>query len=349
MVDEPPGIESISPEKAVEMHLRNVASNDAAWTRTSHESDLRPFLEWCQEEGGIEHLHDLTGRDLFEFRIWRRDGGYSNGQVDELAPATLDGNLSTVRSFLKFAATIDAVHDDLFEKVPLLDLSKHDEVSDSYITPERVPEIVDYLGQYEYAGRDHVVWTLIWKTGMRISGVRALDLRDLSLDGSRPILQLRHRPPTTPLKNDEKSERDNRIDDHTRVVLQGYLEGPRVSKLDDEGRKPLVTTEYGRVTHSAIRDSVYRWTRPCQVGLGCPHDLDPDSCEYTYHDYMSKCPSARSPHDVRKARVTAHRNENVPRGVVSDELDASEDVLDKHYDRASKRKKAHRRWRLIQE
>ena len=62
---------------------------------------------------------------------------------------------------------------------------------------------------------------------------------------------------------------------------------------------------------------------------------------------MSTCPSSRSPHDVRKARVTKYRNDNVPRGIVAEEVDASERILDKHYDRASRRQKGSRRWEFI--
>lgn len=69
----------------------------------------------------------------------------------------------------------------------------------------------------------------------------------------------------------------------------------------------------------------------------------------TGFDEMSKCPSSRSPHDARKTRVKKYRNDGVPRAAVSDRLDASEDILNKHYDRASKREKADRRWRFFTE
>lgn len=340
-------LEPITPTEAVELHLETVQSKNAAWTEQTHRSNLRPFIEWCREEGGIDSLDELSGRDLFEYRIWRRDGNYSNGRVDTLAPSTLDGELSTIRSFLRFAASIEAVHGDFHEKVPLLNLSGDDEVSDSFIRPDRVPDILEYLERYEYASRDHVAWTLFWHTGMRVSAARALDLRDLDLDGSSPLVDIVHRPPATPLKNDKKSERVNRITKHTAIVLEDYVDGPRIDLVDDHGREPVLTTEHGRVKSGTLRDAVYRWSRPCFVGKECPHGFDPDDCEYTYFAKRTQCPSARSPHDIRKARVTAYRNENVPRGVVSDRLDASEDVLDKHYDRASKREKANRRWRLI--
>jgi len=48
---------------------------------------------------------------------------------------------------------------------------------------------------------------VVWKTGMRMSGLRSLDLG--GFDEGQPALELRHRPDTgTPLKNKEKGERD---------------------------------------------------------------------------------------------------------------------------------------------
>jgi len=339
----------ISPEEAVELHLESMEFDSADWTQVSHESHLRAFTEWCREHGGIDSMADLDGRDLYQFRIWRRNGGYSKGQDEELAPKTIHGALATLRSFLRFCAQVEAVEGDLYERVSLPSLSRHQEVSDSTIDPERVPPILDYLGQYEYASREHVIWTLIWHTGARTGGVRALDLRDAELDGEAPGLNYVHRPDSgTPLKNNDEGERYNRISRSVASTLQDYIDGPRKTVEDDYGRRPLVTTRYGRVSPSSIRQTFYRWTRPCQVGLMCPHGEEPNICEWATADGASSCPSARSPHDVRKARVTKYRNDGVPRGVVSDRLDTSEDMLDKHYDRASKREKADRRWAFLE-
>ena len=343
-------LEPIPPERAVEMHLEKIKEDLAEWTQTTHRSELRPFVEWCREEGAIDNMNELAGRDLYEYRIWRREGGYSKSKVDELAKKTLHSNLSTLRSFLKFCGQIEAVHSDLYEKVPLVKLTRDDEVSDSYLAPERASDIVEYLSRYEYASRDHVVWALIWHTGARLGAVRALDLRDLELDGNQPSISFVHRPETgTPLKNDARSERVNRISQRVAQILQDYIDGPRKETVDDHGRTPLVTTDAGRVAAGTIRKSFYRWTRPCFIGKECPHDEDPETCKFATFRHVSGCPSARSPHDARKARVTKYRNDGVPRGVVSDQLNASEDVLDKHYDRASEREKADRRWRIIQQ
>lgn len=343
-------LEPIAPSKAVELHLDAMKDDSAEWTQTSHKSDLRAFVEWCREERGIDNMNELDGRDLYEFRIWRREGGYSEGKDGEIAKKTLHSNLATIRSFLRFCGEIEAVHEELYLKVPLPELSIGDEVSDSKIVPERVPPILAHMDRYEYASRDHVIWALFWDTGARLGAIRSIDLEDCELDGRTPGIDFVHRPETeTPLKNDEASERYNRIGEDTAAVLQDWIDGPRPDTTDKHGRQPLITTANGRVSRNCIRDAVYRWTRPCYRGEGCPHDREPEHCEATDHTHMSKCPSSRSPHDLRKARVTKYRNDGVPRAVVGDRLNASEDVLDKHYDRASRRERAARRWKIINE
>lgn len=341
-------LQPISPADAVRLYLESREDDAAASTVNSHASRLRPFVEWCQVES-IDDMNDLNGRHLYRYRVWRRDGNYSNADVEELAPSTLDTSLSTLRRFLQFAGDIEAVPDDLYTKVPLPALSTGDEVSDSKLLPERVPPILEYLERYEYASRDHAIVLLAWHTGARIGGIRAIDLKDCELDGDSPGIRYVHRPEQgTPLKNDERSERYNRVSREVARVFQDYIDGPRADVTDDYGRSPLITTKRGRASPTVIRETMYKWTRPCFVNEGCPHGRDVDECEATSYKKASTCPSSRSPHDFRKARVTKYRNDGVPRGVVSDRLDASETILDKHYDRASERTRAERRWEEIQ-
>lgn len=206
-----------------------------------------------------------------------------------------------------------------------------------------------YVEQYEYESRDQVILLVMWHTGARIGGVRALDLQDGDLEGNTPGLNYDHRPSQeTPLKNDAASERFNRVSREVAQVIQDYIDGPRADAVDEYNRNPLVTTAQGRASPTTIRETVYKWTRPCVLGQSCPHERDVETCDATYYKQASKCPSSRSPHDLRKARVTKYRNDGVSRAVVSDRLDAVEKILDKHYDRASKRKRAERRWREIQ-
>jgi integrase len=337
------GLESIHPADAVELYLEG-RDDAAAETIEAHDYRLRAFVAWCDEEG-ITDLTNLSGRDLYAYRVWRREGGYSG---EELKTVTLRGDMATIRAFLRFCADIDAVRGDLYDQVPLPTTDSGGDVSDSTLDPEHAIDILDYLGKFEYASRRHVIVLMLWHTGCRAGELRALDLGDLDLEGDRPraegpAVHFVHRPPSTPLKNGQNGERWNAINGHVAGVLADFIDGPREDVQDDEGRDPLVTTRNGRVAVSTIRDTLYRVTRPCWRGEPCPHDYDPDTCEFTTYGSMSRCPSARSPHDVRSGRVTAHRLGDEDRALVSDRMDASEEVLDKHYDRRSHRQRAEQR------
>jgi site-specific recombinase XerD len=341
-------LEPISPTEAVDLYLE--ARDDAAEnTMEAQDYRLRAFVMWCDEEG-IANLNELSGRDMYAYRVWRREGGYSG---EELAPATLHGEMATMRAFLRFCGEIDAVRAELYDQVPLPSVDGAD-VSDTTLDPDRAIEIVEYLEQYEYASRRHVIVLVLWHTGCRVGELRALDLGDLDLDGDRPgatgpAIHFVHRPETdTPLKNKEKGERWNGISARVAQILQDYIDGPRDDVVDEHGRRPLVTTRHGRVSISACRDTLYRVTRPCWRGEGCPHDRDLDECEWTHYSKMSRCPSARSPHDVRSGRVTAHRLADEDRTLVAERLNASEEILDKHYDRRSERQKAEQRRRFFE-
>ncbi len=71
----------------------------------------------------------------------------------------------------------------------------------------------------------------------------------------------------------------------------------RPDSRDDSGRKPLLTSRYGRLSRTNVRETVYRGTRPCYYGVECPRGCDPDICEGTDYDSYSKCPVNVSPHE----------------------------------------------------
>ncbi len=155
-------LEPIGPEQAVEMYIEGRRDELSDQTLPSHVYRLEAFTQWCAEEG-IDNLNEITGRDLYAYRVWRREG---NGEDrEEVTTITLRGQLATLRAFLRLCADIDAVPEDLFSKVPLPTVSASEGVSDTTLEPDRAVEILDYLQRYEYASRKHVTLLLLWHTG----------------------------------------------------------------------------------------------------------------------------------------------------------------------------------------
>lgn len=339
-------LDPISPVDAVSMYLDAMRDEHAASTLKSEKHRLNAFVQFCDEHE-IENLNDLSGREIYRYRTWRREG--KGDDRDPIKLVTLKSQLATLRRFLRFAANIDAVPAALYEQVTLPTMKNGEDVSDSTLKPDRAISILDYLEHAQPGSRDHIIVMLLWRTGARTGAIRGLDLRDLDLEGSHPrvsgpAIHFVHRPETgTPLKNQERGTRWNRISQNTARYIEDYIEYHRPDVADDYGRKPLITTKYGRPSGNTLRKTLYRVTRPCWRGESCPHDRDLETCDATHLDHASKCPSSRSPHDLRSGRVTFYRREDVPRRVVKERLNASEDILDHHYDRRSDREQAEQR------
>ena len=327
-------LQPLAPETAVELYLDARRDEITEGTLSSHKYRLKSFVEWCEGKE-ITNMNDIGGRDLHAYRVDRREDG-------DLKPVSLRGQLSTLRAFLRFCASVDAVPEGLASKVLLPTLSDGEKVSKTKLDPDRANHILDYVSRYQYASRTHVIVALLWRTGIRTGSLRAIDMGDFYPD--EQAIELVHRPETgTPLKNKANAERMVALDGRLVRMLEEYIDGPRCDKTDEYDRDPLVTTQQGRPAGSTIRDTIYRITRPCTVGKDCPHDRDPDQCEAMETRASSKCPSSRSPHDIRSGAVTAHLLEDVPVEIVSERCDVSRDVLDRHYDRRTEREKMEQR------
>ena len=321
-------LQPLTPEAGVERFLRDYQTGVRDSTFRKAKSRLSFFLEWCDEVAEITDLNDLDGRILSDFVAWRRE---------QIAAITLQKNLSTVRSALRFWSDIEAVTEGLAEKLHSPTLPDGAESRDEHLDAERAEAILDHLDRYEHASRRHAMLALFWRTGMRRSALRSLDLGDLRPDDH--ALVLKHRPDEdTKLKNGEHGERWVYLGPIWYQVVDEYAAANRIDRTDEFGREPLFTTEKGRASGTSLYDWSNRVTHPCEIGE-CPHDRDPADCEARESDGASKCPSARSPHDIRRGAITHHLNEGVSPDTVSERMDVSLDVLYQHYDARTPREK----------
>jgi site-specific recombinase XerD len=328
----------ITPDAALEYYLDARRYDLRETTLRSHGSRLRSFIDWLKDNG-VDNMNEVDLRTVHEYRVYKRE---DNGENDPCNSVTMQGQVSTIRRFLDHLVDIDAVHESVPDRIRLPKVDG-DESSDTKLDSGRASAILDFLRSYRYASPQHVTLLLMWRTSARRGGVRALDLEDFHTDDN--ALAFRHRPETgTPLKNGSNGERDVYLTDRAATVIMDYIESPnRHNVIDEHDRQPLITTEYGRPSLTTYQNWIYKITRPCVIGEPCPHDKDTDTCEFLSHNRASGCPSSVSPHAVRTGSITALRDAGTPRQVVSDRGDVSEKVLEKHYDKASKRQKMRRR------
>lgn len=332
-------MEPIEPEAALELYIEDKKQESSASTVRSHRSRLGHFLQWCDEQN-LDNMNDLTARRAHEYRVWRRtERGDPNA-------VTMKTAMDTFRVFTRWAESIDAVPENLSEKILSPTLGQHENERDDMLDPEAGDRVLEHLGKYEYATREHVVHILIWRCLLRRGGIRTLDLDDLKTDCEHPHLKIRHRPETdTPLKKKDDGERRIGLKESTVAVLQDYIDTHRDDVTGKHAtREPLVTTSQGRPHVQTLQSDAYAVTRPCVSTGECPHNRDINECTAAVNRSQAyRCPSSKSPHAARRGAITRLLSADVPEKVVSDRASTSVSTLSKHYDERSENEKMRQR------
>jgi len=137
------------------------------------------------------------------------------------------------------------------------------------------------------------------------------------------------------------------LSDRVCGLLEDWLEVNHPGVVDDHGQTPLFATQRARLSRNRRRTIVYQYTRPCVYANTCPHDRDMDTCEATPTSQAHKCPSALSPHPVRRGSITYHLREDTPDKIVSDRMDVGLDVLERHYDQRTANEKLQQRRKYL--
>jgi site-specific recombinase XerD len=310
---------------AVDRHLRERQHEVSESTLQNQRYALKRFVEFC-DSNGIEAISELDGFDLADFRLERQEA---------VSSTTVYNNLTSLRTFVRWCEQRDLLPHGLADGMTVP--NREGEVRETALDADRAKKILSYLEKYEYASFRHTMLALLWDTGMRVGTLRALDIGDVHAD--EQYAEARHRPETdTPLKNGVGGEREINLHQWAADVVSGYIQERRDEKLDRHGRRPLLTTRDGRPRVNTLRYHVYRVTSPCYYG-SCPHGRDPDNCVATAYSQGSKCPSSLSPHPVRRGAITAWLNDGHAKELLSDRMDVSTDVLEKHYDARSESEK----------
>lgn len=322
--------EEMSPRDAVERYLRRRRPDSTQQSIDGWAYRLKLFVEWC-DSVGIETVGGFRRYDLDEYYELRSS---------EIAPATLEGEMWTLKMFFQFLEDLGAVEDGLGDAVRIPDLDPDDRSNDVKLATEDAVALLEYYRNGDpfpdghYGTRAHAFLELAWWTGARQGGLRALDLRDVHL-GENPYVDFRHRPETgTPLKNKLGGERPVALTDEMADILDHYVRNNRFDVRDEHGRQPLIASKEGRpASGNTVRTWSYLATLPCLYGP-CPHGKDRETCEWTEYSHASKCPSSRSPHKIRTGAITYMLNKGWPPEDVAERVNASVKTIEQHYDKA---------------
>jgi len=311
-------------------------------TARAYKYPTKSFLQYAKERG-VTVPGDIT-RGLVN--------GWIEQRQQEVKPVTVHNNAKHIRVFIKWLAQHDYTDWGIHLKITIPDVPDRGDVNEQIIAADQAEAILEYLGTYHYATTYHALFKTLWHTGCRISGALALDVEDFQVNPyGNNSLRFQNRPETdTPLKNKSKSEREVNISDNLTNILQDYIDTHRYDVTDEYGREPLFTSEGGRLYRQRSYKNIVALTRPCITSNNCPHDRGIDDCEAAiYKEKSSMCPSSLAHHPIRKGAIGNHLNENWTKEVLSERVDVSGDVLEKHYDLRSEERKRKNRAKYLHE
>lgn len=126
------------------------------------------------------------------------------------------------------------------------------------------------------------------------------------------------------------------------AVIGEWTDYNRPTVRDDHGRQRLLATTNGRAAPSTVQDWSYFATIPYRFEE-CPYGKDRQTCDWYASTKASKCPSSRSPHQVRSGSITWQRTRGMDPEDVSRRVNASVRVINEHYDLPTKREEFEQR------
>jgi len=254
-------LEPLAPADAYELFIDHKETTCVSATVRNYRYRLQYFVQWCEQQG-IDNLNDLSGRDIQQFRLWRKNS-------KDLAPMTLRNHLSSLRVFLKWCGSIEAVPENLYDKILIPKVAHGERQSDAMLEAETAKEILEYLSTYHFASIEHVGLALLWETGIRIGAAESIDLDDVRF--ADEAIEIRHRPDQgTTLKNGKSGERPIAITTELTTLLDEYVTTHRHDVTDDYDLDPLLTTRNGRMNKNTLRRIIYKVTAPCFRDDPCP-------------------------------------------------------------------------------
>lgn len=316
----------LSPREAVNRYVNAKRADVTDESAESYHYRLKLFMEWCEGQG-IEQVSELSGWDFDTYENVRRGEG--------VRPTTLQNEMKTLKNFIEYLERVEVVEDGLAEKVHIPNVPDVDQTDETMLKPEDATSLLGYFRTDPDVRGSlfHGILELAWFTGARLGGLRALDLRDYYEDEN--YVQFKHRPRSgTGLKNGRNGERPVGFPEVVGDVLDRYIRHNRNDEHDDHGRQPLFTSYEGRPGKNTVRVWCYRSTFPCRFS-DCPHGRDPEECDFRSHTEASKCPSGRSPHQIRTGSITWQRDLGFPPEVVAERVNSSVSVIEQYYDHQS--------------
>lgn len=302
---------------------------------------------WTERYDDKEYMSDCDGRAVREYARWvgsdnpdpvdRSHRSHYNGDATpDMSRSALKTHLTCIQKVVSFGESENLIDEGVADQIPVPKVSTKEERRETKLEPERAEKILDHLETYKPYSRDHAMFTLMTRYGLRRGSIVALDTDHFHPHADTPYLETVHRPEYgLGLKNGDDGERHMLLDGYTLDVLRGWIRQKRPDTTDEHGLDALFsTTQSGRVCKSVVYRTAKRLTCPDFVGDEC----DCDACPLPDGEQVKyKCERSRSPHECRSGFITGARNDGTSLDAISHRVNASPRTIESYYDLPDKK------------
>ncbi len=228
-------------------------------TRQGYARDLNLLQVWCREQQ-IQSWKKLDGRQMRGFVAWRRRRGGGGKSIQR--------NLSAIRAFYRYL-----IDQDLADHNPAQGIlaPKTPRKLPKALDVDQAERLVEIKGDEPLTVRDRAMLELTYSSGLRLSELIGLNMRDLDLNDA-----------TVTVLGKGKKMRTVPVGRHAINALKMWLKLRNDFITNDENTAVFVTGQGKRITPRAFQLRLKEWA----IKQGIPGNVHPHMLRHSFASHM---------------------------------------------------------------
>ena len=239
----------------------------SALTVRNYKKDVVAFAEWFNCRLAVEQFDatKVSTEDIRDWMIYRLD-------TAKLTPASMNRELSSLRSFFRYLRKVKAIEEDLFKRIGSLKTPK---TLPQYVPESRIAPLLSDVREMSRSSdfkeqRDGIILSLLYGCGIRLAELLSIRLCDIT-NGAVKIHGKGDKQRLVPLIN-QLQER-----------IEVYIDTCRTNGIDLQAEDKLIVGTTGK---PLSRATVQRVVKEYMVQAGIQGRKSPHVLRHTFATHL---------------------------------------------------------------
>ena len=239
----------------------------SALTVRNYKKDVVAFAEWFNCRLAVEQFDatKVSTEDIRDWMIYRLD-------TAKLTPASMNRELSSLRSFFRYLRKVKAIEEDPFKRIGSLKTPK---TLPQYVPESRIAPLLSDLRELSRSSafneqRDGIILSLLYGCGIRLAELLYIRLCDIT-NGAIKIHGKGDKQRLVPLTN-QLQER-----------IEVYIDTCRTNGIDLQAEDKLIVGTTGK---PLSRSTVQRVVKEYMAQAGCQCRKSPHVLRHTFATHL---------------------------------------------------------------